>query len=72
MRLPKENKSSTIQGYCVSEDEMKAENERAFIKSCIVCMGIEELCDLLDELDISRDVKNELEYREELECREDN
>lgn len=65
MRLPKENNSNTIQGCCVSEDEMKAENERAFIKSCIVCMGIEELCDLLEELDISRDVKNELEYRED-------
>lgn len=44
---------------------MKAENERAFIKSCIVCMGVEELCDILEELDISRDVKNELEYRED-------
>lgn len=63
MRLPKENNQT--QYCCVSEDEMKAENERAFIKSCIVCMGIEELCDLLDELDISRDVKNELEYRED-------
>lgn len=63
MRLPKENNQA--QYCCVSEDEMKAENERAFIKSCIVCMGVEELCDILEELGISRDVKNELEYRED-------
>lgn len=62
MREPK-NENQT-QYRCVSEDEMKAENELAFIKSCLLCMSIEQLCDILEELDIDWEVKNELEFRE--------
>lgn len=60
MRLPKENNQT--QYHCVSEDEMKAENERAFIKSCLACMSAEDIVKMLVELEIEDEVYNEIDY----------
>ena len=47
MRLPKENNSNTIQGYCVSEDEMNKEIELAFLENRLNKLSNDELLELV-------------------------
>lgn len=55
MRLPKENKSNTIQGYCVSEDEMKKEIEFAYLTQKLKELDDDELVTLVNRALEDRD-----------------
>ena len=55
MRLPKENNSSTIQGYCVSEDEMKKEIEFAYLTQKLKELDDDELVTLVNKALEDRD-----------------
>jgi len=55
MRIPENNQTTTTNVVC-SEEELKKENERAFIMSCLVCMWVKEIAEMLKELEIWQDV----------------
>jgi hypothetical protein len=61
MRIPLTNQTATTNVAC-SEEELKKENERAFIKSCLACMSAEDIVKMLLELGIEDEVYNEIDY----------
>lgn len=58
MRLPKENNSSTIQGCCVSEDEMKKEIEFAYLTQKLKDLDDDELVTLVNKVLEDRDFED--------------
>lgn len=64
MRMPLTKQTATINVAC-SEEELKKENERAFIKSCLACMDTEDIVKMLVELEIEDEVYNEIDYYDE-------
>ena len=55
MRIPKENNSNTVY-CCVSEDEIKQENERAFVQSCLACMELDDIVEMLEDVGIEDEI----------------
>lgn len=47
MRIPRENNSNAIQGYCVSEDEMDKEIELAYLENRLKRLSNDELLELV-------------------------
>ena len=46
-----------------SEEELKKENELAFILSCLACMSLDEICDLIEHTEVASEILYELAKR---------
>lgn len=68
--MPKENNSNTIQGYCVSEDELLQENRSSFKRGFADTRPelAHELISMVEE-EINDKVNGEIEWRKQKEWR---